>query len=273
MLSRTYLGLLPKANERTSALESPDMTPLLLVILCTVMVATAFLSGIFGMAGGIILIGVLLVLLPVPTAMVLHGITQMASNGWRALLWHRHIRWSIVLWYMSGCAIALLVWSLWRYVPSKPVAFLFLGLTPFVVRLAPSNLQPRPDIPLHCVGYGLACMTLMLLTGVSGPLLDSFMLGGRLERRQIVATKAASQTFSHAVKLVYFGGVIDQAANLDPLMAVLAIAASVLGTTLARRVLDAMTDQQFRVWSYRIVTVICAGFVVHGTWLLVTASA
>ena len=33
------------------------------------MVATSFLSGIFGMAGGMILIGVLLALLPLPQAM------------------------------------------------------------------------------------------------------------------------------------------------------------------------------------------------------------
>ena len=61
------------------------MTPLLIAALGLLMVATAFLSGMFGMAGGLILIGVLLALLPLPTAMVLHAITQMASNGWRAL--------------------------------------------------------------------------------------------------------------------------------------------------------------------------------------------
>ena len=59
------------------------------------MVFTAFLSGIFGMAGGMVLIGVLLVVLPLPMAMVLHAVTQMASNGWRAFLWWRHIQWRI----------------------------------------------------------------------------------------------------------------------------------------------------------------------------------
>jgi uncharacterized membrane protein YfcA len=48
----------------------------------SVMVATAFLSGIFGMAGGLILIGILLVLLPLPEVMALHTVTQMASNGY-----------------------------------------------------------------------------------------------------------------------------------------------------------------------------------------------
>src|SRR5579864_2185124 len=50
--------------------------------LSALMIFTALLSGIFGMAGGLILIGVLLTLFPVPQAMVLHAVTQMASNGW-----------------------------------------------------------------------------------------------------------------------------------------------------------------------------------------------
>ena len=51
------------------------MTPLMIAALGALMVATAFLSGLFGMAGGMILIGVLLALMPLPTAMVLHAIT------------------------------------------------------------------------------------------------------------------------------------------------------------------------------------------------------
>ena len=77
------------------------MTPLVVSALCAAMVATAFLSGIFGMAGGLILIGILLVMLPVPDAMMLHGVTQFASNGWRALLWWRHVRWRAVAAYMA----------------------------------------------------------------------------------------------------------------------------------------------------------------------------
>ena len=63
------------------------------LLIAAVMVGTAFLSGIFGMAGGMILIGILLALLPLPEAMALHAITQIASNGWRALLWRRFVHW------------------------------------------------------------------------------------------------------------------------------------------------------------------------------------
>ena len=44
----------------------------LALLIGLIVTATSFLSGLFGMAGGLILIGALLALLPVATAMVLH---------------------------------------------------------------------------------------------------------------------------------------------------------------------------------------------------------
>ena len=227
------------------------MTSTMMLLICLLMIGTAFLSGVFGMAGGLVLIGVLLALLPLPEAMALHAITQMASNGWRGLLWWRHVRWRATGAFLLGSAVALGVWAIWRWVPSKPVAMLLLGVTPFLVRLVPPDLRPDPENRVQGGLYGAVCMTLMLLTGVSGPLMDTFFLGGGLDRRQIVATKAVCQVFGHAVKLIYFSAVIDQSASVDPVMALLAIAMSMLGTSLARPVLDRLSDTRYRTWATR----------------------
>jgi uncharacterized membrane protein YfcA len=244
------------------------MTPLMIAGLGLVMVATAFLSGLFGMAGGLILIGVLLALMPLPAAMVLHAITQMASNGWRAFLWRAHIRWRPVAVYMGGCALSLLLWSLSHYVPDKAMALLLLGITPFMARLIPRGLKPNPESAWQGAVYGFICMGLMLMTGVSGPLMDTFFLGGKFDRRSIVATKAICQVASHFTKLIYFGGIIDQAATLNPALALVAIAASMLGTTLSRRILEAMSDLQFRSWTNRLITTVAGYYLLYGGWLL-----
>ncbi|WP_029083481.1 sulfite exporter TauE/SafE family protein [Bradyrhizobium sp. th.b2] len=244
------------------------MSPLLIAALGALMVATAFLSGLFGMAGGLILIGVLLAILPLPSAMVLHAVTQMASNGWRAFLWRRHIRWRPVVVYLIGCALALGLWSITRYVPDKPVALLLLGVTPFMARLVPKGIKPNPDSLWQGTFYGSVCMGLMLMTGVSGPLMDTFFLGGNFGRRETVATKATCQVASHFTKLIYFGGIIDQAASLDPVLALVAVAASMLGTSLARRILEAMSDQQFRTWANRLITTVASYYILYGGWLM-----
>src|SRR2546430_15908842 len=123
------------------------MTSLVISILCLAMVGTSFLSGIFGMAGGMILVGILLAIMPVPEAMMLHGVTQLASNGWRGLLWWRHVRLAPVVAYMTGCALALGGWTFTRYVPSLPGALLLLGFPPFLVRLVPESHPPNAGRP------------------------------------------------------------------------------------------------------------------------------
>jgi uncharacterized membrane protein YfcA len=116
-------------------------------------------------------------------------------------------------------------------------------------------------------------MTLILLTGVSGPLIDTYFLGGKLDRREIVASKAACQIFAHAAKLIYFGALIDQVASVDPIVATLAVISSMIGTSLAKHVLEAMSDQQYRKWANVIIVTIAGYYVIYGTYLLVMTTA
>ncbi len=245
------------------------MSLLATALLCAVMLATAFLSGVFGMAGGMILVGVLLAMMPVPDAMALHAVTQAASNGWRALLWWRHVHWRATCVFLAGTLLAMVLWSFTQYVPDKAVALLMLGGSPLLVRLIPASLRPQPTRLSHGLGYGLVSMSLMLLTGVSGPLLDTYFLGGGMERRQVVATKAVCQTASHVLKYIYFSGIAASTGSVDPILATLAVGMSMLGTSLARRFLEAMTDAQYRLWANRIITVISSYYLIHGTALLI----
>jgi uncharacterized membrane protein YfcA len=237
------------------------MTVLLAAGLSLLMIGTAFLSGIFGMAGGLILVGVLLFLFPLPTAMVLHAVTQMASNGWRTLLWWRHVRLATTGVYVVGCLLTL-------YVPDKAVALLLLGVSPFIVRAIPERILPRTMSAAHAAGSGIVCMALMLLTGVTGPLLDTLFLRSGWERRQIVATKASCQVFGHGFKLIYFGAVIDQGGSAEPWMLALAVVSSMIGTSLGKQILERLSDLQFLTWSNRIVTTIATYYIGYGLVLL-----
>jgi uncharacterized membrane protein YfcA len=232
------------------------------------MIGTAFLSGIFGMAGGLILIGVLLVVFPLPTAMVLHAVTQMASNGWRAFLWWRHIAWKTIGFNLAGNLVAVGLWSITLYVPDKAMALLLLGLSPFIVRAIPERLMPRTFGSAQVAATGFVSMMLMLMTGVTGPLLDTMFLRSTLERRQIIATKAACQLFSHSLKLVYFGALIEQAGQVEPWFLAIAVASSMIGTSLGKLLLERLSEAQFRAWSHRLITALASYYVGYGLVLL-----
>jgi uncharacterized membrane protein YfcA len=237
-------------------------TPLLMGLLALV-VATSFLAGVLGMAGGMILMGVLLVFLPVPAAMVLHAVTQMGSNGWRAVLWAKYIAWPILGRYMIGLAVSLTAFALVRFVPDRATVLLLLGLSPFVVMLLPERFTLRADRRGGAELCGLVCSALQYLSGVSGPTLDIFFVRTALDRRAVVATKAACQVVTHLSRLVYFGGLAGTGEDLGWSVLALCVAAAIAGTSLSRAVLERMTDVQFRVWTQRLVMAIGAVYIVQ----------
>ena len=94
-----------------------------LIILAATFI-TSFISGIFGMAGGMILMGVLVAMVAVPTAMITHGAIMMVANGWRAYLLKDAILWPVFWRYMIGATlgVALLFFIVWR--PDKQQSIL-----------------------------------------------------------------------------------------------------------------------------------------------------
>jgi len=246
--------------------------------LAFVVIATATLSGIFGMAGGIVLMGAFLTILPVGSAMMLHGTTQAVSNGYRAFLTREHIDWSISWRYISSALVALALLSSIAFVPEKALVFIAVGSMPFIAILLPQNLTldiTKRGVPFVC---GFAITLVNLVAGAAGPLLDVFFVRSDLTRHQVVATKAITQTFSHLMKLVYFGLLVHEAATAakDELsilpwwVYLLVIPCAMLGTTLGTKILNKITDTDFRRWSQWIVMTlgsICLG---RGVYLLVT---
>ncbi len=220
---------------------------------------TATLSGIFGMAGGLVLMGALAFILPVSVAFVTHGILQLVANGWRAVLHRQHLQWTILGWYALASVTAAIIVVLIAYVPSKPLLFLSLGLVPMLVWLPKNWLSLDAAKPSHALISGFLVTGLNLSVGVAGPLLDVFFVRTALTRHQIVATKAATQVFSHLAKIIVYGApfLLQGRTGLPPLwLFAMAIPASMLGTTAGGWVLDRMSDVNFKRWTAWIVTVI-----------------
>ena len=242
-----------------------------LLALAVVAVVTSFISGIFGMAGGMLLIGFLLVLLPVPVAMVFHGVIQIAANGWRAWLWRHHVKWSVVLKFGSGAVASLVVFSFFDFVPDKALVLMTLGLTPFVALSVPRTIAPDIERGGQAFLAGAIGGAMQLVSGVTGPLLDIFYVRTGMTRQVNVATKAAAQVLGHLTKVAYFAVVIEGPAGRDlEQWLVMAYAAcfAVLGTTLSRSLLNRMSDKQFYRWTRRVILALGAVYVAQGVWLM-----
>lgn len=222
------------------------MQPTILLLLTGVLTTSA-LSGALGMGGGMLLMGLYVHLLPVPQAMVLHGVTQLAANGLRAYLLREGIRPAVLLPYLGGGFLAMLLAGALGHVPGRAGVLLLLGALPFLAPHLPFRFRLREEVPGDAVRCGLSVGLLHLSAGVSGPVLDLFFLDTPLDRHQVVATKAATQSLAHGAKLVYFSlAPGDGAAVLRPELVAAVWLASLLGTLLGKQLLGRMSEASFR---------------------------
>ena len=233
--------------------------------------ATAFLSSIFGMLGGLILMGILASILPIASAMVLHGLIQLTSNGYRAWLNRADIVWPIVTTLFIGNVLAMMVLVFVAFTPDRITVLLALGLLPYIAWAMPQNMSL--DVSKKPIGLfaGAVVVTTNLLAGVGGPILDVFFQRVKLTRHQVVATKAVAQALGHISKIVFYGGlaVTASAADWPPVwLLAAAVMASVSGTTLGKRVLDNMQDATFFTWTQRILLSVGAVLIARALYLL-----
>jgi uncharacterized membrane protein YfcA len=240
-----------------------------LALLGISIVATSFLSGVFGMAGGLILIGICLALLDVAPAMVLHGTTQLAANGWRAFLWRRYIVWPILLRYTAATVAVFMVMRLIAFIPDKALIYIMLGIMPFATDLLPKRWMADIERPGAPYLVGAIVGFLQVIAGVAGNVVDIFFQNSKLDRRQIVATKSSTQAVGHLMRVLYFGSFAEAAAVDIPLWVyAAAIVLAMLGTTLAGQALDRMSESDFRRWSRWLIQSVAVVFIGRGLWLL-----
>jgi len=252
------------------------MTIKIIILILLSALITAGISGVFGMAGGLIFMGVIASFMGVAEAMVVHGAVQSVSNSTRAFLLKQHVRWDIFLRVVVGSLPALVVLILLNFIPTKGVLFLALGLLPILLWLPKGWISLDAQKPSHAVFCGFYVTGLNLVAGVAGPALDMFFVKTKMPRHEIVATKAIIMFASHMMKILYFGIPLLAASQLSGHISnlppwwffVAAVPLIMLGTYGGTRILGRMSNVGFRSVTKYLVSVIGAIYVVRGAVLL-----
>jgi len=151
---------------------------------------------------------------------------------------------------------------------AKPVALIAMGITPFVALALPEKLHLNVERRWHPFVCGLVCLALSLTAGIAGPILDVFFVRSRMTRHAVVATKASTQSLSHLLKIVYFGGLTATGAAVPVWLAATLVVLAFAGTSLSRQVLERISDAAFRRWTRWTVTALGAVYLTSGLRLL-----
>lgn len=225
------------------------MDPATIAILCLASVLTAGVSAVLGMAGGIMLLAVMLLFLPPAIAIPIHAIVQLTSNSSRVVIHRREVRHDLLV---PFCLLLLPAGYLTvPLVQQAPADLLRLGIGVFVILATwrktwltlgvnPERVSPGPRFAL----VGATAGAVGPVVGATGPFIAPFFLGIGLTRFELIGTKAACQAAGHLAKMILFGLAGFSFLEYGPIM--LAMAACVIaGTALGTRLLHRLDDERF----------------------------
>ncbi|MET3927240.1 sulfite exporter TauE/SafE family protein [Devosia sp. 2618] len=232
------------------------MTLLVSAALIVAVFLTSTLSGVFGMAGGLVLLAILLAVLPVGTAIAVQGMIQIIANGSRAWFSRHHINWRSLGFIIMGLMTAALLLYLLRYTPDLMTVYIAIGMMPILVWIPRSWLQLDANKPHHAFVCGMLGGGLNLAVGVSGPTVDVFFIRTDMDRRAIIATKSATQVISHLSKVLFYWQATMVLSGSEWIWVAVAGPFAIAGTSLGHWILQRLTDANFKRWTRWVVTAI-----------------
>ncbi|MFQ5503212.1 MAG: TSUP family transporter [Planctomycetota bacterium] len=225
-----------------------------LLTLCAYLGATV--SGFVGMAGGVLLLVLMVLLgLDLMVAIPVHAVVQVAANASRLFAHAGNVKPRAVL-YFTLAAIPGPVLGLWLVdrVDADRIKFL-LGVVTLIAAWMPRRgIQVLGERTAFALG-GMLGGVLGVVVGAVGPLIAPFLLGRGYDRYQMIATHAACSTLLHLVKIVAFGTIDFGYGEYIVWMAPMS-AAVVAGTYTGKWLLGRLDERQFLLVYKSVLTLL-----------------
>ncbi|MAS13784.1 MAG: hypothetical protein CMH69_10800 [Nitratireductor sp.] len=225
--------------------ETLGAIPALLLVIASFF--TSALTAAFGVGGGVAMLALLGLFIPVAALIPVHGAVQLGSNTGRA--WHQraHIRFSIATPFIFGSLIGAAVGA--YFVVQLPDALLKLVLGVFVIAVTWTKIPGAAQLSHAGLAAGSAVLALAtMFVGATGPLLSAFF--AQIipdDRKALIATHAAGMTVQHALKVITFALAGFAFWRWLPFIALM-IASGYLGTIYGTRLLEKLPEKTFRRW-------------------------
>lgn len=256
------------------------------VILTVAAFATATISAIIGMGGGILLLAVMFCFMAHADAIPAHAVVQLVSNSTRVLAYIKSVDWRVFGRFATGSipgsfvAVFLLL-SLGQLDNSEPYLKTLIGVYILIAAYLPKRKGTATagtwwDWPL----MGLVAGSAALLIGAAGPLIAPLFARRDFVKERLIATKAVCQMFLHLSKLPAFlylryaasqsGGLVSSPfADLGVLAAFMAVAV-IPGTLCGKRLLKHVSEPAF-VALFKIALTVAGlkTLLIDGVWPLV----
>lgn len=246
-----------------AALLPQGLDPLIGVILIVASAFTSALTAAFGVGGGIAMLTLMGLFVPVAALIPVHGAVQLGSNTGRA--WHQraNVRMDVAAPFIAGSVVGAVIGAF--VVIQLPDALLKLVLGAFVIAITWAKIPGIDRLTRTGLAIGSVVVALIgMLVGATGPLVSVlFAQFFANDRKALVATHAAGMVAQHGLKIVVFGLAGFAFSDWLPLIGAM-IVSGYLGTVYGTRLLERMPEESFRKWFKIAITVLALDLLRRG---------
>ena len=208
---------------------------------------TSALTAAFGVGGGVAMLALMGMFVPVVALIPVHGAVQLGSNTGRAWTQRAGIRFDVLVPFVAGSVAGAVLGAF--VVVQLPDAMLKLALGLFIIAVTWTRIPGIERLGAAGIALGSAVLAVLsMIFGATGPLLNVFLaqiFTG--DRKALVATQAAGMTAQHFLKIVVFGFAGFAFGQWLPLVAAM-IASGYLGTVYGTALLERLPEETFRRW-------------------------
>jgi uncharacterized membrane protein YfcA len=233
----------------------PGVDGLVFALLALTSGCTSFIAGVFGAAGGLLLLGGLAMVFPPTILIPIHTVVLVGDNVSRLIIMWRHVFRAALLPFFIGAALgAALGGKIFVSLPTTTLQFI-LGCSILVFVWMP-KIAASGSMHARLGAVGFAATFIGVFVSATGTLVGPFINAACPDdRRQMIATFSAAMGIVHICKLVAFGLLGMTLAPYLPLMAAMVATASI-GNLIGSRVLNRVPEKIFRAVFRVIITLL-----------------
>ena len=238
-----------------------DLSITSLIILTIAALLTSIISGMTGMAGGTILLAFIASIVETAYVVPLHATVQLISNSTRFLLFFKHIKWRIILFFLIGVLPGAFIGIYIFKLLDKDLIKLLMGIFIVVVVYLPKSKKEKKSSFSNFLPIGFISGLIGIFFGAIGPFIAPFFIRKDVIKEELVATKAACQSISHIIKISLFGFI---GINIFPYWNILLYLclAVILGTILGKKLLTQLSDVVFKRIFKVLLTIIALRIII-----------
>ena len=206
---------------------------------------TSALSGVAGLGGGTILIGVFYALGLAPVeAIPLFAAVQLVSNLTRTAAYVRHVEWRAAGWFLLAAIPATALLAPFAAQVSVHVIQLILAALIAISLLPSKTAKPLPPRAAF-VAAGAANGALGMFVGATGLFVGRLFLRPEWPKQKVVATLALTQVFGHGLRVIAYG-VVGFSALAKPALLLPVCGSVIVGTLVGKQLNGRLSEVAFR---------------------------